>query len=193
MTEPTPQTTASPWARLGAELPEDLGKRRVLVVGLAGESGELALEGAAEVVHWDPTGTAPRPDGLFDLFVSAGALQADPHPANLLTAFCNVAAPGATLLLHSRVLTDPEQSMYARFVGADAGVGGTEWLPGRLALRWSVETNGFDIVRWIDAGPADPRGEADAFLLATRNERTPALILATPATVDGPSQKGGKA
>lgn len=193
MTDTSRQTAASPWARLGAELPEDLGKRRVLVVGLAGTSDDLKLEDAAEVVRWDSTDTAPRPEGPFDLFVSSGALQADPHPANLLTAFCAVAAPGATLLLHSRVLTDPEQSMYARFVGADAGVGGTEWLPGRLALRWSVETNGFDIERWIDAGPAEPRGEGDAFLLATRNERTPALILATPATVDEPSQKGGKA
>ena len=193
MTDATRQTAPSPWVRLGAELPSDLGKRRVLVVGPGGESDGLAVEKAAAVERWDPTGSVPRPAGPFDLFISAGALQADPHPANLMTAFSDVAAPGATLLLHSRVLTDPEQSMYARFVGADAGVGGSEWLPGRLALRWTVETNGFDIERWIDAGPADPRGEGDAYLLATRNERTPALILATPATIDGPSQKRGKA
>lgn len=190
MTDPTQQADASPWARLGAELPNDLGGRRVLVVG----SGEgLDVEKAAAVVCWDPAGTTPRPDGPFDLIVSAGAIQATGHPANLLTAFCDIAAPGAILLLHSRVLTDPKQSAYARFVAAYARLGETEWLPGRLALRWTVETNGFDVERWIDAGPSEPRGEGHAFLIATRNERTPALILATPIPVDGPSQEGGRA
>jgi hypothetical protein len=189
MTDATRQTTASPWTRLGAELPSDLDKRNVLLVG----TGDLDVKRAAKVERWDPADDAAPPSGPFDLFVSAAAIDARPHPANLLTALCAVAAPGATLLLHSRVLTDPGQSTFARFVGAHAGLGEAEWLPGRLALRWTVETNGFDIERWIDAGPSEPRGEGDAFLVATRNERTPALTLATPAMVDGPSQKGGQA
>jgi hypothetical protein len=183
MTDATRQTAASPWARLMAELPEDLGERRVLVVGGAGP-GESELEKAAAVTRWDPSGAEPRPTGPFDLVVAIGALQADPHPANLLSALCDLTAPEAVLLLHSRVLTDPEQSMFARFVGA----AGSEWLPGRLALRWTVETNGFDIDRWIDPGPSEPRGEGDAYLRATRNGRIPALVLATPIPVDGPSR-----
>lgn len=190
MTDATRPTAASPWARLEAELPSDLGKRRVLVVG---PGDGLEVEKAASVDRWDPAATATCPDGPFDLIVTAGAIQATAHPANLLTALCDVAAPGATLLLHSRTLSDPQQSTYARFVAAHAGIGDTEWLPGRLALRWTVETNGFDIERWIDAGSTDQRGEGDAYLVATRNERIPALTLATPIPVDGPSQKGGKA
>jgi hypothetical protein len=185
MTDSTRQPTDSPWARLAAELPTDLGGRSVLIVGSAAESGELKADKAT---RWDPAADPTPPAGPFDLIVCAGAIEMTPHPANLLTALCEVTVSGATMFLHSRVLTDPEQSTYARFVGANRGTGDAEWVPGRLALRWTVETNGFDFERWIDSGPAESRGEANAYLVATRTERTPALILATPVPVDGPSQ-----
>lgn len=193
MTDATRQTDASPWARLGAEVPREFDGGRVLLVGSGADDHGLALKRAAEVISWDPAEKSHRPDGPFALLISAGAIQATAHPANLLTVLCEVAAPGATLLLHSRVLTDPAHSAFANFAASRAGSGETEWLPGRLALRWTVETNGFTVDRWIDAGSSEPRGEDDALLMATRNERTPALILATPTMVDGPSQKGGGA
>jgi hypothetical protein len=140
-------------------------------------------------VRWNPLAGESRPDGSFDLIVCVATIEADPHPANLLLALWELMPVGATLLLHSRVLTDPAQSAYARFVAAHAAGGESEWLPGRLALRWTVETNGFDVARWIDAGSSAPRGEDDAFLVATRTARTPSLVLATPVPVDGPSQK----
>jgi hypothetical protein len=177
------KTATSPWIRLGTEVPEGVG--RVLLVGPSDAAGIKA----GETVRWDPAGDGSRPDGAFDLVICAQAIQADPHPANLVLAIWEAMPVGGTLLLHSRVLTDPAQSVYARFVGADAGIGETEWLPGRLALRWTVETNGFDIVRWIDAGSSERAGEDDAYLVATRTERTPALVLATPIPVDSPDQK----
>jgi hypothetical protein len=190
MTDATRQADRSPWSRLGAELPDDVKGLRVLLVGPKPDAADLDL-GGAETTHWDRSGAPP--EGPFDLIVTAEAIQANPHPANLLMAFCDLAAPGARLLLHSRILTDPEHSTYARFVAADGGRGDTEWLPGRLALRWTVETNGFDVERWIDAGSSEPRGEGDAYLSATRNERLPALFLATPVAVDPPGTKGGEA
>jgi hypothetical protein len=190
MTDSTRQKIASPWARLGAELPSELDGRKVLLVGPSIGAEELGRT-ASKAEYWDPAGAAKLPTGPFEFVVCAETIQSDPHPANLLTDLCAVTATGATLLLHARVLTDPEQSAYARFVGAAAGTGGDEWVAGRLALRWTVETNGFDVERWIDAGSSEPRGEDDAYLVAIRTERTPALILATPDPVDRPSQTGG--
>jgi hypothetical protein len=189
MTDARGQTRESPWARLAAELQGDEKAGRSLLVGPIDADG-VKLVDAADAVHWDPVGEGSRPAGPFGLVLCAEAIQVDPHPANLLLALWEVMPVGGTLLLHSPVLTDPGQSPYARFVAADAGSGDTEWLPGRLALRWTVETNGFDIERWIDAGSSEARGQDDAYLVATRTERTPALVLATPVPVDGPSPKG---
>jgi hypothetical protein len=182
MTDTTQKAGSSPWARLEAELPSKRG--RLLFVGAGAPS-------AGEATHWDPVAGDPRPEGAFDSVLCVGTIQADPHPANLLLALWEVMPPGSPLLLHSRILTDPACSPYARFVAAGAGTGETEWLPGRLALRWTVETNGFDLARWIESGSSEQAGEAEAYLEATRTERTPSLVLATPIAVDGPSQKGG--
>jgi hypothetical protein len=187
MTDAKQQTKASPAERLAAELADRGDAGRLLFVAPAA----AAAIDAAEVVRWDPADEGARPDGPFELVVCAEAIQAGPHPANLLLALWEVMPVGGTLLLHSRVLTEPAQSAFARFVAADAGAGDTEWLPGRLALRWTVETNGFDFDRWIDAGPSGPT-DADAYLVATRTERTPSLVLATPTPIDGPDQKGDR-
>ena len=175
-----PEKMQSPWLRLGAEIPAELGEASVLLVGP--EAGRDAVApSASEVVGWEPAVDQTPPTGPFGLVVCARAIEATAHPANLLTVLCDLMPPGAGLLLHSRVLTDPKLSAYARFVGGKA-----EWVPGRLALRWTVETNGFDVEHWIDAGPSEPGGEADAYLAAVRSERYPALILGTPVPVDGP-------
>jgi hypothetical protein len=143
---------------------------------------------ATDAVRWDPAEEGTRPDGPFELVVCVESIQARPHPANLLLALWEAMPVGGMLLLHSRVLTDPARSAYASFVAADAGVGDSEWLPGRLALRWTVETNGFDIDRWIDAG--SEAIEDDALLAVIRTDRTPSLVSSTPTPVDGPRQEG---
>jgi hypothetical protein len=168
-------------AILGPELPQGLDGARVLDVTLAPDALSQALteRGAGEVVTFDPA-TEQR-EG-FDLIVCRGLLQAGPHPMNLLSRIWHLADEGALLLLSSGVLTDPERSRFAQFVLPSHPEDAPQWLPGRLALRWSVEVSGFTVERWLGPGPeADEGPEALAFLRATRTDRTPALDLATPS------------
>lgn len=159
----------TPLERLAAELADDSGGEGLLVVSPAPAT---AIDAAT--VRWDPCGSAPPPQGTFARVLCAEAIQAGSHPANLLVALWEMMPVGGTLFLHSRVLTELAHSAFARF-------GSTEWLPGRLALRWTVETNGFDFDRWIDAGPSR-FGDGDAYLVAIRSERIPALVFATAST-----------
>jgi hypothetical protein len=190
MTDRKGHVTMSPWLRLGAELP--IFADSILLVGPGSEAcaGEIDLSGA---VRWNPLVGEPRPEGTFSLVVCAETIAADPHPANLLLSLWEAMWEGAALYLHARVLTDPEESTYARFGAARAGKGDTEWLPGRLALRWTIETGGFDFDRWIEAGGAESGGEAHGYLRAVRTPRTPALVLSTPVPVDGPGDANGGA
>ncbi len=186
MSGPGQGNQASSWGVLAAAVPEDLAGRRLLDVGPGGEpdslSAELAGRGAEAILRWDPAEPLGAEATGFDLIVCREVLQASPHPANLLNRIWEAGSEGAVLLLHSRVLADVEKSMYAQFVAASAGLGDTEWLPGRLALRWSVETSGFDVDRWLAGGEGAAGAlEASACLQATRTARTPALQLATPA------------
>jgi hypothetical protein len=183
----SPQSSdASYWVLLGAELPTDLAERRVLDVAPAGDpdrvSAELASRGAAELVRWDPAAELAAGPGHFDLAICRGLMQRTPHPANLLSRLWAAIAEGGTLLLESRVMTEVERSRYAMFNAAGAGLGDSEWLPGRLALRWSVETSGFDFDRWLASpGLAPGPGEASVCLAATRTARPPSLDIAIPA------------
>lgn len=188
MTDSKRQMTTSPWLRLGAELP--IYADAILLVGPGSEecAGEIDL---SKAVRWEPLAGQPRPQGPFSLVVCAETIAADARPAPLLLALWETMWEGAALYLHARVLTDPEESAYARFGAARVGEGDTEWLPGRLALRWTIETGGFDFDCWIEAGSAEPGGDADVYLRAVRTPRTPALVLATPIPVDGPGDPNG--
>lgn len=190
MTDSGRQISSSPWRRLGAELPAYADS--ILLVGPGTEqcAGKIDL---SKAVRWNPLAGESRPEGTFSLVVCAATITADPHPANLLLAIWEAMWEGAALYLHARVLTDPEVSAYARFGAARIGEGDAEWLPGRLALRWTIETAGFDSYRWIEAGGAEPGGDADAYLSAVRTPRTPALVLATPVPVDVPGDRNGGA
>jgi hypothetical protein len=183
-----PATGKAPWSVLGPEVPDDLAGKRVLEIQGGGESEAteaLRGRGAAELVRWRFPEPLENPGEPFDLAYCAGALQGDPHPMNLLTRIWHLTRTGGTLLLESQVLTATEISRYGLFVN-DPG-GASRWVPGRLALRWMVESSGFDVDRWIDEGArgADAPEAASASLRATRTDRAPALDLANPHNQEG--------
>ncbi len=170
------------WKLLGSAVPDDLAGKRVLDVAPPGDADQVSSEldgrGAELLVRADPD--AEWKKAGYDLVVCRDVLQRDPHPARLLTRLWEVMTEGGTLFLHSPVMTEAEKSRFARFVAASAGTGSTEWLPGRLALRWSVETSGFDVERWLATEDAPESGVARAALVAVRTTRLPSLMLATP-------------
>jgi hypothetical protein len=172
------------WKVLEQEVPEDLVGKKVLDLRRDGgdaASTEIGSRGAASLRSWDGAQALGDAEGTFDLVVCREALNGTAHPANLLSDIWHATAEGGALLLECRVMTAVELSMYARFVEAASGIGDTEWLPGRLALRWSVETSGFGFVRWLDPEALEPvLGEAHAYLLATRVARPPALDISIP-------------
>lgn len=134
---------------LQGELPADLDPARLLEVE-------------------DASSVAGRA-GSFDFVLCRDALRASPYPMALLSELWRVAAPGGVLLLEAAVLPETERSVYARFTPLAGGSAG--WTPGRLALRWMVESCGFDVDCWLgDANATGPR----AHLRATRAERRPA-------------------
>lgn len=164
---------------LTARLAERIDGWRVLVLG---EQGEAAAEvfhdlGAAEVaVHTDPSERLV--DGRsFDL-VHCAVATGDLQPLSLYALLWQLTAPGSLLLLEATVLDDTESSCYARFVPAgESPTGRSRWLPGRLALRWMVETSGFDLQGWLAEPPPDRRSDLDLArvqLQAVRVERPPA-------------------
>jgi hypothetical protein len=163
---------------LGPRLPERIDGWRVLAVGGSGGAADaLDARGAAEVVVCAEPSELLRADGRsFDLVhcaESGGALQ----PMSLYAWLWQVTAPGSLLLLEAAVLPGAASSKYARFVPAgESPTGRSRWLPGRLALRWMVETSGFDVQGWLHDLP----GVSDlavARLQAVRVERSPARDL----------------
>ncbi len=185
------QSQAVHWDQFEPALPAELSGSRVLLVATREAAEDLSAplsDRGATVVPWDSIGDldADASSGGFELAVCAELLQTNPHPARVLGGLWGAMQEGATLLLHSRVLAGPGESQYARFVAAAAAVGPDEWLPGRLALRWSLETSGFDVERWLSAGEDSPRSrETSAYLQAKRMERLPSLMLATPTDPTG--------
>jgi hypothetical protein len=173
--------------RFAGALPDDLAGRKVIDVRPEADpvSAELGSRGADDVRVWDGAGELAADAGGFDLVICREALNRTAYPANFLSRLWAGTVEGGTLIIQCRVMTPVDHSMYARFVEARTGTGELEWVPGRLAFRWSVETSGFDIDRWLDspalaAGP----GEGDTYLLATRVGRAPALDVSIPESPD---------
>ena len=180
-------TAQSHWELIAGEVPGDLSGCKVLDVRPEADpvSAEIESRKATSVWVWDGAEDLPADAGGFDLVLCREALNRTAHPANFLSRLWAATAEGATLVIQCRAMTPVDLSMYARFVEAATGSGQFEWLPGRLAFRWLVETSGFDIDRWIDspalaAGP----GEGDAYLVATRVARPPALDVSIPESPD---------
>jgi tRNA (mo5U34)-methyltransferase len=161
------------WEGFGREVPEDLSGVRVLDVGSnAGyDPFMFALRGATEILACEPfefinqarfleeiyrTGVDFQPlrwedldpavHGTFDLVHCHGVLYHEPHPMAMLERLRSMIAPGGTMFLGSMMLASAELSEYARFVpGAYYGDPTWWWVPGRLCLRWMLETAGLQV------------------------------------------------
>src|SRR4051812_44452604 len=161
------------WVGLQVEVPEDLTGLRVLDVGSnAGyDPFMFRKRGAAEVLACEPfefieqarfleaiyrsgvdfqplkwEDLDPARHGRFDLVHCHGVLYHELHPMAMLERLRSVLADGGTLLFGSMMLGDPDLSEYARFVpGAYYGDPTWWWVPGRLCMRWMLETAGLEV------------------------------------------------
>jgi SAM-dependent methyltransferase len=118
----------------------------------------------------------PAEHGVYDLVHCHGVLYHEPNPMGLLSRLWHLTAPGGTLLLGSMMLADPTLSEYARYVPLSYyGDPTWWWVPGRLALRWMIETAGFDVDGAFGESPGPP-GEfetVNGYVRATRVDRPP--------------------
>lgn len=178
----SPQIQAH-WDMLAGEVPADLKGSRVLHVGGGDDDPSLAALGdrGADLVRWRHPDEHQGTDTPFDLVYCSDALQLDPHPSKLLSDVWHAIAPGGVLLLESQIEPELELSRFGRFV-VDSEAGTSYWVPGRLTLRWLVETSGFDVDRWLGdpVSPPDQPSRVSAYLRATKTDRMPALDLAHP-------------
>jgi hypothetical protein len=184
MSDATAQTH---WELIAGDVPDDLSGRKILDVRPEADpvSEEIESRKATDIRVWDGAEDLPADAGGFDLVICREALNRTAYPANFLSRLWAATPEGATLVIQCRVMTPVDLSMYARFVEAATGDGEFEWLPGRLAFRWLVETSGFDIDHWIDSPAlAVAPGEGDAYLVATRVARAPALDVSIPESPD---------
>jgi tRNA (mo5U34)-methyltransferase len=176
------------WVTLDAEIGSDISGKRVLDVGsIAGyDAFVFAKRGAATVLACEPfafieqarflesvyrTGVDFRPlrwqdldpgrHGRFDLVHCHGVLYHDRHPLGLVERLREMLAPGGTLILGSMMLGDPALAEHVRFVpGSYYGDPTWWWVPGRLAMRWMLESCGLEVVS--EFGMTDgPPGEFD--------------------------------
>lgn len=174
------------WQGFGAQVPQDLSGKRVLDVGSnAGyDAFMFRLRGAEHVlacepfqflqqarfleeiyrsgVDFQPLGWQdldPERHGRFDIVHCHGVLYHDLHPVALLQRLHAMLADGGTLYFGSMMLGDAELAEYARFVPtAYYGDPTWWWVPGRLAMRWMLESVGLEVV--TDYGFHDgPPGE----------------------------------
>ncbi|HEX3279170.1 MAG TPA: DUF1698 domain-containing protein [Thermoleophilaceae bacterium] len=191
------------WVVLDAELPGDLTGSRVLDVGSNAGYDPFMFKrrGADYVLACEPfefieqalflesvyrTGADfqrigwqdldPAEHGTFDLVHCHGVLYHEPNPMALLARLWQLTSPGGTLLLGSMQLADPTMSEYARYVPLSYyGDPTWWWVPGRLALRWMVETAGFDVAGAFGESPGPP-GEFETingYVRGTRADRPP--------------------
>ncbi len=95
---------------------------------------------------------------------------------NLLGRLWRMTSPGGLLLLGSAMLDAPELSRYTTFAPRTADRAAPVD-PGRLTLRWMVETSGFDPGEWLGERPQGGGGRptVSGYLRARRAERAPAI------------------
>jgi SAM-dependent methyltransferase len=171
------------WLNLAPQVPQLQGKRVLDVGSNAGyDAFMFKRRGATEVMACEPfdfihqmeflesiyrSGIKPcrlgwqqlDPDvhGTFDLIHCHGVLYHEMHPMALLQRLRAMLADSGTLLFGSMMLADTEQSEYARFVpGAYYGDDTWWWVPGRLAMRWMLESVGFIVKEAFGLSPGPP-------------------------------------
>ena len=194
------------WQALRPHVPDVTG-RRVLDIGSnAGyDPFMFKLLGAADVMACEPfefiqqmeflesiyrTGVRPcrmrwqeldpERDARFELVHCHGVLYHEVHPMVLLQRLREMLTDDGVLLFGSMMLADPELSECARFVpGAYYNDPSWWWVPGRLAMRWMLETVGLQVVEEFGLSPGPP-GEfptVNGYIRAVRSE--PAAGLTT--------------
>jgi SAM-dependent methyltransferase len=149
------------WAQLDLHLPPIAG-RRVLVVGdqADADARAYATRGAVRVTVLDTPGTASTatgspvqratPDSLggdrYDVVHCTQVLHRSPDPIGLLRLLRRVIEPTGVLVLALTLLSDPERSEYLRYLPGEDTLDGRSWfIPGRLAVRWMLQTAGFEV------------------------------------------------
>lgn len=160
------------WENLGPELPDLAGKRVIDVGSNAGydpfmfkargadyvlacepfhfiEQARLLEETYQSGVDFQQLGWQdldPALHGTFDVLHCHGVLYHEPHPMLMLERLRSMVSPGGEMFFGSMMLADPTLAEYARYVpGAYFGDDTWWWVPGRLAMRWMLETAGFEV------------------------------------------------
>jgi tRNA (mo5U34)-methyltransferase len=172
------------WLGFGDEVPADLRGKRVLDIGCnAGyDAFMFDARGADYVLGCEPfdfieqahflqrvyeTGVDfqrlgwqdldPALHGRFDVVHCHGVLYHDMHPMALLQRLRQMLTDDGTLYFGSMMLADPELSEHARFVpGAYFGDPTWWWVPGRLAMRWMLESAGLEVRRQLPVHDGPP-------------------------------------
>jgi hypothetical protein len=97
--------------------------------------------------------------GVFDIVHCNGVLYHELHPMLMIQKLREMVADNGKLLLGSMVLERAETSEYVRFVPCEYyGDPTWWWVPGRLAIRWMLETSGFVVEEQFGTAPG-PSGE----------------------------------
>jgi tRNA (mo5U34)-methyltransferase len=189
--------TDARWAGLGEHVPADISGKRVLDVGSnAGyDAFMFNLRGADYVLACEPfefhsqalflnsiyktpvdfqklrwQNLDPEIHGRFDIVHCNGVLYHELHPMLMLERLRAMVSDTGKLFLGSMILQAPEHSEYVRFVPCEYfGDPTWWWVPGRLAIRWMIETSGFVLEEHFGTSPGPP-GEfrvATTYLVAT--------------------------
>jgi SAM-dependent methyltransferase/predicted O-methyltransferase YrrM len=115
----------------------------------------------------------PEDQGLFDVVHCHGVLYHEPHPMLLLERLREMLTADGTLLFGSMMLAEASVSEYTRFVpGEYYGDQTWWWVPGRLAMRWMLDTVGFEVDEEfaVSDGPPGHFGVVNGYFRARPKE-----------------------
>jgi SAM-dependent methyltransferase len=187
------------WVGLRPRVPDLKGKRVLDVGSNAGyDPFMFKLLGAAEVMACEPhdfilqmeflesiyrTGIKPcrlgwqqldpETHGTFDLVHCHGVLYHEMHPMLLLQRLRAMLSETGTLLFGSMMLASAELSEYARYIpGSYFGDPTWWWVPGRLAMRWMLESVGLEVeeVFGLSDGPPGEFPTVNGYFRAHKSE-----------------------
>jgi SAM-dependent methyltransferase len=197
------------WQGLASHVPDVNGKRVLDVGSNAGyDAFMFKTRGAAEVMACEPfefihqmeflesiyrTGIIPcqlawqqldpKLHGKFDLVHCHGVLYHELHPMALLQRLRAMLNEDGTLLLGSMMLAQAELAEYARFVpSAYYGDQTWWWVPGRLAMRWMLESVGLHVqeVHGLSDGPPGEFATINGYFTARLGPSADGVDIAGP-------------